>query len=137
MPPSQSFCSLPRIILIWLALPAVTRPSHQLQELQETSPDQPVFEATWCKGAQMLWRLGETPDLTQITGPEALMHGAFDRTPGGVRGAPGGWNFITRGPGFSLAGRSRLATARDSGRVAGTMPGAFIGARPGQGRAAR
>ena len=26
------------------------------------------------------------------------MHRAFDRTPGGVRGAPGGWDFITRGP---------------------------------------
>jgi len=52
MPPSQSFCLLSRIVLIWLALPTVTRSNHQFQQLQETSPDQPVFEVTWRKLAQ-------------------------------------------------------------------------------------
>jgi len=52
MPPSQSFCLLPRIVPIWLALLAVTRSNHELQQLQETSRDQPVFEVTWRKRAQ-------------------------------------------------------------------------------------
>src|SRR5262245_58762418 len=72
MPPSQSFYSLPRIVLIWLTLPAVTRSNHQLQELQETSRDQAISAPSWRKRAQAA---AASPGQRGANGRHAVRHG--------------------------------------------------------------
>ena len=108
------------------------RSHHPLQQLQETLPDQPGFEASWLKLAQGV-RARATrrrlPIFTQITGSESLRRsctGPPTWTPAVSRGA-GGWNTSFAAGPAPLTGRLRsFSHPTDSGGIAGTPLGAFL-----------